>query len=62
MSDQIFYLDKIPGERNSTAISSGDRLPMSATGIGKALMIDMPKMEWIRLISYRKLIMTSSRC
>ena len=50
--DQIFYLDKIPGERAIQLRSQvGDRLPMSATGIGKALMIDMPKMEWIRLIS-----------
>ncbi|MCK6263407.1 IclR family transcriptional regulator [Vibrio sp. ZSDE26] len=50
--DQIFYLDKVPGERAIQLRSQvGDRLPMSATGIGKALMIDMPKMEWIRLIS-----------
>ncbi len=50
--DQIFYLDKIPGERAIQLRSQvGDRLPMSATGIGKALMIDMPKMEWIRLIT-----------
>ncbi|MDV5167375.1 IclR family transcriptional regulator [Photobacterium rosenbergii] len=50
--DQIFYLDKIPGQRTIQLRSQvGDRLPLSATGIGKALMIDMPKTEWARLIN-----------
>ncbi|PSU33905.1 IclR family transcriptional regulator [Photobacterium lutimaris] len=49
--DEIFYLDKIPGERAIQLRSQvGDRLPMAATGIGKALMVDMPKTEWQRLI------------
>lgn len=49
--DSIFYLDKIPGERQIQMRSQvGDRLPLSATGIGKSLMLDMPKMEWKRLI------------
>ncbi|WP_036828257.1 IclR family transcriptional regulator [Photobacterium sanctipauli] len=50
--DEIFYLDKIPGERAIQLRSQvGDRLPLAATGVGKALMIDMPKMEWQRLIT-----------
>lgn len=49
--DQIFYLDKIPGNRTIQLRSKvGDRLPIAATGIGKSLMIDMPKTEWHRLI------------
>lgn len=49
--DQIFYLDKIPGNRTIQLRSRmGDRLPLSTTGIGKSLMIDMPKTEWQRLI------------
>lgn len=50
--DQIFYLDKFPGERAIQLRSQvGDRLPLGATGVGKALMIDMPKMEWVRLFT-----------
>ncbi|MCF7352980.1 IclR family transcriptional regulator [Vibrio sp. CK2-1] len=50
--DEVFYLDKIPGERHIQMRSKvGDRLPMAATGVGKALMLDMPKTEWQRLIS-----------
>lgn len=50
--DEIFYLDKIPGQRHVQMRSQvGDRLPLAATGVGKALMLDMPKMEWKRLIS-----------
>ncbi|WP_051333495.1 IclR family transcriptional regulator [Aliagarivorans marinus] len=50
--DHVFYLDKLPGQRQIQMRSQvGDRLPMSITGVGKALMLDMPKMEWKRLIS-----------
>ncbi len=34
----------------------GDRLPLAATGVGKALMLDMPKMEWQRLISNQTIL------
>lgn len=48
--DQIFYLDKFPGKRAVQLRSQvGDRLPLASTGVGKSLMIDMPKMEWVRL-------------
>ena len=50
--DKIFYLDKIPGNRAIQLRSQiGDRLPLVGTGVGKALMIDMPKTEWKRLIN-----------
>jgi DNA-binding IclR family transcriptional regulator len=49
--DDVFYLDKIRGYRPIEFRSRvGDNLPLASTGIGKALMIDMPKMEWKRLI------------
>ncbi|RKF17922.1 IclR family transcriptional regulator [Alginatibacterium sediminis] len=50
--DDVFYLDKIPGYRPIEFRSRvGDNLPLASTGIGKALMIDMPKTEWRRLIA-----------
>ncbi|WP_234496531.1 IclR family transcriptional regulator [Vibrio maritimus] len=53
--DHIFYLDKISGKRAIELRSRiGDRLPLAATGIGKSLMIDMPQMEWRRLIKKEK--------
>lgn len=55
--DEIFYLDKIPGQRQVQMRSQvGDRLPLAATGVGKALMLDMPKMEWQRLISNQTIL------
>ncbi|MGO2236326.1 MAG: IclR family transcriptional regulator [Marinomonas sp.] len=48
--DEIFYLDKFSGKRAVQLRSQvGDRLPLASTGVGKSLMIDMPKMEWVRL-------------
>lgn len=53
--DKIFYLDKIAGNRAIQLRSQiGDRLPLAGTGVGKALMLDMPKMEWKRLMSKEK--------
>lgn len=49
--DEVFYLDKVPGQRSIQLRSRvGDRLPLATTGVGKALMLDMPKTEWLRLI------------
>ncbi|WP_052122064.1 IclR family transcriptional regulator [Gallibacterium anatis] len=49
--DYIFYLDKIPGSRAVEMRSKiGDKLPLSTTGIGKSLMLDLPKTEIDRLI------------
>ncbi len=49
-SDLALYLDKIAGRRR-VEISSriGDRQPLTATGLGKALLIDSPEQEWERL-------------
>lgn len=49
--DQVFYIDKFQGQRPIQLRSQiGDRLPLAATGIGKALMLDMPKTEWQRIL------------
>lgn len=49
-NDDAFYLDKIPGRRR-VEISSriGDRQPLTATGVGKALLLDDDPREWRRL-------------
>lgn len=49
--DYVFYLEKISGNRAIEMRSKiGDRLPMIVTGIGKSLMLDLPKTEIDRLI------------
>ncbi|MGX9522727.1 IclR family transcriptional regulator [Vibrio mediterranei] len=49
--DEVFYLDKVAGNR-AIQLSSriGDRQPMILTGIGKALMLDLPMTEIHRLV------------
>ncbi len=50
--DEVFYLDKFPGQRAIQLRSQvGDRLPLGSTGVGKSLMLDLPKMEWVRLFN-----------
>jgi len=40
---QVLYLDKIPGTRGAVMRSQiGHRMPLSRTGIGKALLLDSP--------------------
>lgn len=48
--DRALYLDKVPGRRR-VEISSrvGDRQPLTSTGLGKALLLDLPPAEWRRL-------------
>lgn len=48
--ERALYLDKIPGRRR-VEISSrvGDRQPLTSTGLGKALMIDMAEGDWRRV-------------
>ncbi|HEU4960793.1 MAG TPA: IclR family transcriptional regulator [Sphingomonas sp.] len=48
--ERALYLDKIPGRRR-VEISSrvGDRQPLTSTGLGKALMIDIAPQDWRRL-------------
>ncbi|MFZ5746750.1 MAG: IclR family transcriptional regulator [Pseudomonadota bacterium] len=45
--DLALYLDKIPGRRR-VEISSrvGDRQPLTSTGLGKALLLDLPPARW----------------
>jgi DNA-binding IclR family transcriptional regulator len=49
---RALYLDKIPGRRR-IAISSrvGDRHPLTATGLGKALLIDEDEAAWQQLFT-----------
>jgi len=48
--ERALYLDKIPGRRR-VEISSrvGDRHPLTSTGLGKALLLDLDDAEWLRL-------------
>ena len=48
--ERALYLDKISGRRRIEISSRvGDRQPLTSTGLGKALMIDIPPQEWRRL-------------
>jgi len=45
---RALYLDKIPGRRRIEISSRvGERHPVSSTGLGKALIIDMTEPEWL---------------
>ncbi|WP_294391511.1 IclR family transcriptional regulator [uncultured Sphingomonas sp.] len=50
--DRALYLDKISGRRR-VEISSriGDRQPLTATGLGKALLLDDPSADWAQLVA-----------
>lgn len=44
---EVLYLDKIPGQRGLEMRSRiGKRMPLASTGLGKALMLDLPESEW----------------
>jgi DNA-binding IclR family transcriptional regulator len=44
---EVLYLDKISGQRGLEMRSRiGKRMPMASTGVGKALMLDMPEAQW----------------
>jgi DNA-binding IclR family transcriptional regulator len=46
--DRALYLDKIPGRRRIEISSRiGERHPVSSTGLGKALIIDMDEPAWL---------------
>ena len=48
--DDVFYLDKIPGERGLEMRSRvGLRMPLALTGVGKALMLDLNDQQWEEL-------------
>ena len=44
---EVLYIDKIPGQRGLEMRSRvGHRMRLAVTGIGKALMLDMPPEQW----------------
>jgi DNA-binding IclR family transcriptional regulator len=48
--DEVLYLDKLPGTRGLEMRSRiGHRMPLLATGVGKALLLDESETEWRRL-------------
>jgi DNA-binding IclR family transcriptional regulator len=45
--DEVLYLDKIPGRRGLEMRSRiGQRMPLATTGLGKALMLGIPRADW----------------
>lgn len=43
----VLYLEKIPGTKGLEMRSRpGYRMPLACTGVGKALMLDMPETQW----------------
>lgn len=45
--DKALYLDKVPGRRRVNIGSRvGERQPIASTGLGKALVLDMPESRW----------------
>lgn len=53
--DETLYLEKLPGTRGLEMRSRiGHRMPLLATGIGKALLLDNNDAEWQRLYLYRR--------
>jgi DNA-binding IclR family transcriptional regulator len=50
--DEVLYLDKLSGTRGLEMRSRiGHRLPLLATGVGKALLLEEPEREWQRLFA-----------
>lgn len=58
--ESVLYLAKIPGTRGAEMRSRiGLRMPMTRTGIGKALLLDSPE-RWERLYSWESPVDTSA--
>jgi DNA-binding IclR family transcriptional regulator len=54
---EVFYLDKIPNVRGLEMRSRvGHRMPIASTGVGKALMIGLPRSQWRDLYEHAKAI------
>ncbi|MBO9708860.1 MAG: IclR family transcriptional regulator [Caulobacter sp.] len=50
--DEALYLDKVPGRRRVEIGSRiGERQPLSSTGLGKALILDMDEERWKQLFT-----------
>jgi DNA-binding IclR family transcriptional regulator len=44
---EVFYLDKISGTRGMEMRSRvGNRMPLASTGVGKALLLGVPREQW----------------
>lgn len=49
-NDAVLYLDKLPGRRGAEMRSRiGHRMPLTRTGVGKALLLDADEARWIDL-------------
>lgn len=47
---EALYLEKIPGKKGLEMRSRvGHRMPLAVTGVGKALLLDAPESEWMKL-------------
>ena len=47
-ASEVFYLDKIAAKRGlETRSRIGTRMPLAFTGIGKALLLDLPEDRWL---------------
>jgi DNA-binding IclR family transcriptional regulator len=52
---EVFYLDKIPGTRGLEMRSRvGLRMPVASTGLGKGLMLGLPRDQWQRLYEHAR--------
>ena len=59
-NDEVLYLEKIPGKKGLEMRSRvGHRMPLAATGVGKALLLDAEEPQWKAL--YRVGAPVSSR-
>ncbi len=53
--NEVFYLDKVDGERGLHMASTiGGRQPAYCTGLGKALLSQLPPTQWQRFIPHLK--------
>ncbi len=53
---EVFYLDKIPGTRGLEMRSRvGNRMPLASTGVGKALVLGVPRTQWRSLYDHAML-------
>ena len=58
---EVLYLDKVPGQRGLEMRSRvGHRMPLAATGVGKALMLDQSPEQW-RALHAAALLHANSR-
>ena len=60
--DEVVYIDKIDGRQPVKMASRvGLRMPAHSTGLGKALLADLPESEWRRYVSEKGLTPRTSK-